>query len=454
MMAKLLVLITKSKNMRKGNVLPIALIAFAIVAFLLLVDLAISPKKQSGNVVHQATNTNTAANLNATTNANVSNVNGTVNTNSSTEGYGSPEGPFTVSQSKTLAVAFKASTDQMVIRLAKVDVTTGKTVAQATIKTTDIQSQAHLPAIPNVASNVQFGSDGDSIVFMATHSDPPFAGIFRTSFSNPKKIETIVLYDPDHLYNDDIPTLSGLRYHAETNTIAFTIRGQANKTNNDVLVVNGLEKVVEKVKSYPNEPALIGFPGNGAQLEVLWLDKSGDDYNNPTSKWSIDQIDLSDFHVAKSTLVVDQAAIKYQVYLTGNNIAPNNKLVGTFLYSRELQKNALWFRRLDSGEVTAHFEEGQYYSAPVWSPDSGKVAVGNGTSGVIFDLAKGELDTIKGFSSGVTWYPGPYLVYQNNQGEIYSYSQTTKKSVEFEDLQVSYSDYGGGGLFGQNWVNR
>ena len=102
--------------MKKGSVLPIALMAFAIVAFILLVDLAISPKQNTNHVVNHNTalhactlearlcpdgsyvgrqgpncefaacpGTDANANVNTSTNTNTAtNTNTSVNTNTST----------------------------------------------------------------------------------------------------------------------------------------------------------------------------------------------------------------------------------------------------------------------------------------------------------------------------------------------------------------------------------
>lgn len=74
---------------KRGNILPIALIAFAIVGFLLMVDYSVSGGKwpwsvDNTNKVTQST-TNTAANVNADSNTNtIMNVNVSTNTNTNT----------------------------------------------------------------------------------------------------------------------------------------------------------------------------------------------------------------------------------------------------------------------------------------------------------------------------------------------------------------------------------
>ncbi len=439
-------------HLRRGStsLIPVLATFFSVAAFVLVMWFAL-PKHDA--TVKENANTTVISNTNLanTSPAETSNE----NTNLAEEiapSYNSPTGPFTVSTAKILATAFRRSNDQLVTHLLKVDVTTGNTSTEASLRTPDIQAAAGLPALPNSPNLVRFGTDGDSIVFVANVSNPPAVGIYRTSFSDSTKIETLVQYDQNNLYNDDIPTISDLRFHAETNTVAFVIAGQADTDNNDLMVMNALDKHVRKLTSYPNAPALVGFPGNGAQVEVLWQDvqKNSD---SPIGKWQMDQIRLSDDQVVKTTLVIDEGAVGQDVYLTGDNISPNNNLVGTSVYAKDQRKTSLWFRNLADGQVTALFPDGYYGGNFIWAPDSGKIVYQTNSTGILFDLAKAKVGEIKNFGSGVLWYPGPYLIYSDTSGDFYSYSISSGKSVKLADLNPSYG-YGSGGLLGKDWVNR
>ncbi len=66
--------------MRKGNILPIAIMAFAIVAFLLMIDLSIGHKKAKA----PSLNTNAAVNLNTVVNENIAVANSNVTSNTNT----------------------------------------------------------------------------------------------------------------------------------------------------------------------------------------------------------------------------------------------------------------------------------------------------------------------------------------------------------------------------------
>jgi hypothetical protein len=118
-------------------------------------------------------------------------------------------------------------------------------------------------------------------------------------------------------------------------------------------------------------------------------------------------------------------------------------------------------RNLQSGKLNEKLIDKFYGDNPsAWSPDSGKLLVRTGDGGVVYDLAKGALDTIKEYSNAVLWYPGSLMVYANNQGDLYSYAPNTKKSVELQGISTpygyGYDGYGGpsSGRQGINWVNR
>lgn len=422
-------------------------------------------------------NTNTPLNSNANTNA-------PTNTNTAalpevTEHYAAPVGPFTTTSAKVVAFSYAKSSDQLVTRLAKVNAATGKIVETAQLSTIDLQTTLDLPVVPNRPSFFRFGSDGDSVLFVMSGSSPyPFTGLYRTSFSTPKKVETILQYDKDHLLNGDIPSITDVLYNAETNTAAFVIPGDQSGERNQMLKsVTFADKQIHDLGSYSIQPQLVGFPANGTLLEVLYSDKQH--YQNGQQqkvKWFYDQIRLSDGTVTVTKLLIDEASITDAegtpyVSLMPDSISPNNQLVA-FNYNRKTSEyasaNTLAFRNVVTGEITpntvAGFQGGGSFP---WSPDNGKMLLRTysrkeqKTFGTIFDLAKGSVVDITDFGQGLLWYPADLIVFTTSSNTLASYNPTTKKRLSIFSEAVpgnygGYGEYGGsaGNLGGIRWVNR
>lgn len=463
------------------SVMPVAIGAFAIVAFLLLVDLSIETFSTQTNTVEQAANKNSddvfcAADaklcpdgssvgrsgpnceFNAcpapTSNEN-SNTNASVDT-----GYTAPVGPFTVANTRFLNTSYRRSNDRLVLRLAKIDVSTNKEVAQGVLRYLDVQAAADFEFIPDSIRQVTFGTDGDSVIFVASESKTPAVGIFRTSISDPKKIEVIVLYNQDNLYNDDLPNIGQVTFNAATNTVAYTIAGQVNTVSNDLLVVSVEEKKPRRLKQYQDLPQIVGFPNNGAELEILWendLEKT----TAAAGVWSYDRLRVSDGRLLETVKIADESAFERHLYLNGDSISPNNLVVGFTRYNDASNKETLRLIELKTGKIT-EITSLPYLSGPVvWSPDSGKVLVGGSNKGIIYDLSKGVQANISDFSSAILWYPGKYILYNDNQCTPYSYDVNTKKTVKLTSMEKTCGgDYGygyGDGYSSQpsrRWVNR
>lgn len=457
-----------TKRMRKGNVLPVAIGAFAVVAFLFMIAWAVTPNlKWPWSTKTTPTNTvvvNTSVNTNITnTNSTGSNVNSTNNnTNTSSAAYTSPDGPFDIGANALLAVSYRKNSDRLISRLAKINPTTGKAVATTTLKLSDIQSEADLPALPYSPTFIDFGRDGDSIVFLASSSSQsdPYVGIFRTSFSNPSQIETVLKYDRHHLFNDDIPSISSMRFSAQENTVAFVISGDNGQMNNFVKSVDLADGTVHDLKTYPTAPTIVSFPRDGERLEVLWTTNTT--YTQtPKDKWYYDILDLPSGQLVTSKLLVDEAnsSVQQQLNLVPDSISPNNLAVAVGIYDREQSQSVLLTRSLSTGKYVKVSIENFYGSNVLWSNDSGQVVLQAGSKEMIYDLAKGPQDTISGMSSQILWYPGRFIIFSDPNGHLYSYNPTTKKNTELaKDLSIQA--YGGGGYggdgssFSLNWVNR
>ncbi|MBI4426783.1 MAG: hypothetical protein HY567_04355 [Candidatus Kerfeldbacteria bacterium] len=454
-------------NPHRGMTLvPVLVIIAGLAAFFAASYFVVYSSRSSTRTV-RTTNVTSAVDLNQNVNvAVVTNANENANVTVALEpaGYDAPEAPFTVADSKTLAVAFRRSTDKLVTRLAKVNAATGKTITTVELSTTQIQQSLGLTELPPAPSQFQFGRDGDSIVFLMSSATGtnPFIGIYRTSLATPTTVETVVQYDRNNLFNNDLPTISEILFNAPTNQVAFVIRGESGVNNNYVKIVNLKDKTVRDLKSYTTAPRLVGFPGNGSSLEVLYTDD--EQYRDPPKgKWSYDQIRLSDGKVAATKLLLDEGSLSppRDVYPSPDSISPNNTLFVFSSYSQEKRQSVLVVHNVQTGKLNEKSIDKFYGDNPsAWSPDSGKLLVRTGDGGVIYDLAKGAVDTIKEFSYAVLWYPGSLIIYANNQGDLYSYSPSVKKAVELEGISgiqgYGGDGYGGpgGGRLGINWVNR
>lgn len=464
-------------NTRGFAYLPAIFIVIALMAAVgvgyVLIKQPFAETKNTNSVTNTTpSNVNTVVNSNTnTTNTNATNINTNTATVTPTALYDAPTGPFTTSGAKVVAFAYAKSTDKLVSRLAKVNAATGKTIETAQLSTIDLQKILNLPIVPNRPSFFRFGSDGDSVLFSLGGSSPfPFIGIYRTSFSQPTKIETIVQYDKDHLFNGDIPTISDLLYNAETNTAVFVIPGdQSGERNHRVEVLNLADKTVRDLATYPTLPQLVGFPSNGTLLEVLYSDKPHNlNGKQQQVKWSYDQIRVVDGSVASTKLLVDEATLPDAVgtpyiSLTPDSIAPNNQLV-VFTYRQKTNGyGAISFRNIVTGEVTSHvisgFNSGSPYS---WSPDSGKILVSvynKEPFGSVFDLAKGVTASVSGYGQGMLWYPADLIIFSTNSNTLASYNPVTKKRLSIFNESINdnggyYEGYGGASFSGLRWVNR
>jgi|GEM_PF-4468397 len=468
-------------NTRGVAYLPAILIVVAMVAAFgvgyVLIKQPFAVTKNTNVTVNTATsNVNTIVNSNtSTTNTNATNTN--TSTATPTALYDAPVGPFTTSSAKVVAFSYSKSSDQLVTRLAKVNAATGKTVQTAQLSTIDLQTTLSLPVVPNRPSFFRYGSDGDSVLFVMSGSSPyPFVGIYRTSFSTPKKVETILQYDKDHLFNGDIPSIADLLYNAETNTAAFVIPGDQSGEKNQLLKsVTLADKQVHDLGAYVTQPQLVGFPSNGTMLEVLYSDKNHYQGGQQQKvKWFYDQIRLSDGAISATKLLVDEASLPDAtetpyISLTPDSISPNNQLVA-FAYNRKTSTYAsayaLAFRNVLTGEVTPNvvsgFQSGGSYP---WAPDNGKILLrtystkDQKTSGVIFDLAKGSVASISDFGQGQLWYPADLIVFTTSTNTLASYNVTTKKRLSiFSETPMSWYGEGYGGSTanssGIRWVNR
>lgn len=410
-------------------------------------------KANPPTVRHPNTNQATNTNINAATNSNT-------NTSVPVVRYDAPVGPFSVTNSSTLAVAYKRSTDRLITRLAKVNAATGKIAASASINAADLQKTLGFIEPPTISA-IDFGRDGDTFVMKIDGkiAGSPTTGLYRASIGDPAKVETIVQYDTTHLYNHDIPNIASFRYNAEENEVAFVVSGDQGTENNDVnlILLGDIGRTVRTLKQYVMTPTLVGFPNAGQKLQVLYLDKYENNYAKSTRKWYYDQIDIQSGEVTLTKLVVDESKFDpaRQLYLSGDNISPNNAVVAFSHYVDN--ENVLAFRNLATGEVTDKNLSNYWINRYLWSPDSGKILLNKNDSATIFDLEKGDVGTISKLSGLVLWYPGSYIVYSGSDNTLYSYNPTTKKSVTINDIKLYY-DCGEMGCPNSanniDWVNR
>lgn len=439
---------------RFGNALPIAIMALSVIAVGAFTYLSFLSQEEEADKNKNKTNvvvntTNTSANTNTSTN-----VNGNSNTNSSNEvTYDPAVGPFSVTNAKLIAVSYRLPTDKIVTRLAKIDVTTGKKIKEAVLRTTDIPV-ASKQATPTSPTNIRFGKDGDSILFVSSnsYSGLPFTGLYRTSLSTPDKIETVVEYNPENLYEGDVPTISSVAFDAERNQAVFLIQGSAGQKNTYVIHVDLNTKETKKLITLDYIPEFVGFVADGSAFQIFHVDDV-DGGRFTKGKGYFENISVETGSIVKKTLVYDESAMtpKLEVYGSQAHASPNLRLFALSAYYNNESHSYFWDTTTKKLTSPTGFQNAYSYGY-AWSADSGKVYFQSGNEGVLYDLAKGVIATVPKAGAGLAWEPGVQPVFLEGSG-ISTYNVTTKKKVSLLD-NIGYNDYGGYGSTIIEWVNR
>lgn len=426
----------------------------AVVGFLLVLNLSFQSyyAKKVSDQATANTSTETTENTNVAINVNSN----TTNTNTSASiAHSAPTGPFTISNSTNFAMASRQATDRLVTRIRKVNAETGDQIIEAQISSTDIPTglTGQIAAAP---SKVQFGHDGESIVFLSSnlYSGTPYSGLYRTSFSAQNEVEKIVQYDPTNLFNGDVPAINDMAFDAERNRVVFMIGGSEGKENTYLMLVNLADKTVKQVKVLSTVPQFVGFIADGTAFQVFRRDDDNQD-NNPKGKGYLENINLTNGRVDKSILIYNEAAFdpKLQVYQQQEGVSPNARVFAFSSYLND--QNQTFFWNIATKELTSPTELSNIYAnGYIWSPDSGKLYFQANQNGTIFDLAKGIVATISKGSQGVSWWPGAVPVIRNQAGDILSYDLSTKKTTKLLEGGGGNEYYGGDSLLGWGWVNR
>lgn len=468
--------------MRKGTILPIAVMAFAIVAFLLLVDLSISRKKTkvSGNI-NASTNTSISvnANENVAGDTNVAvNVNSTTNTSTSSSPLEQAVGPYTLGSKPILSVAYYDA-DASANTLVKVDAENGKILEQATLdlKKSTVVGVAGEPL--DGTNIIQFGSDGDSIVFESANfpgmggEDHPYNGLYRTSFSHPKVIEKIIQYDDAHLLDGDVAVIESFLYNAESGQVAYVTSDTSDPNLNKRTVrITDLKGSTRVLKEYQEGVSVVGFTNHGQNLNVFkTVYPTGTNHNKGQSR--MDSLSTVDGRLINSILVYDdsEGGSLGTIDNFPNALAPNLK--NYVFWDDVFRTPAVIFRNLQTKKYTSYKNLGGSHNVFInWSNDSGKVflltkvvsttpqtgyttiQIGSENryekySGKIFDLARGVIDSVDEAIYQFLWSPGPDIIFQKNDKAVFSYNPATKTTIELPFGKRHESNYSG-----LNWVNR
>ncbi len=467
--------------MRRASILPIALMAFAIVGFLFVLSYAITkdqkwPWSVKSTTTTASTNTitNTEENVNTETNTNT-----TSNTNTSIDQLEMPIGPFTVGSQPILNVAYY-DTGASVNTLIKLNSETGKILKQASLNLKS-STAVHATGVQlEGTATIQFGSDGDSIVFSSSNMEGiggtshPYSGIYRTSFSHPEIIQKIVQYDGNRLLSGQVAFIESFLYNAESGQVAYIT---ADTTDPDrpvrsvhMVDLNGTSKII---KEYQDSLTLVGFTDHGQKLNVeVTVIPNGT--NNNKGRSVMDTLTTTNGNLLKTLTVYDdtEGGADGTIDFSTNALAPNLK--NYVFWDDTFGPPRLMFRNLSTKKYVGYENLDQVNNVFIpWSADSGKVFLltkvisltpkdgytkidlGGVSSryekytGKIFDLAKGVIGGVDGAIYPFIWSPGPDIIFQKiNQG-IYSYNPQTRAEIELPLGRRHESN-----ITGINWVNR
>lgn len=378
-------------------------------------------------------NTNTAVNINKNENANI-----TLNANTSQSSYdtGLNENYNISNLTKYVATGYVNYVDNEAFYYIKVlDVTTGDIVREKELKPEyPILSSSY--ASFGSSNSIQFGADGDSIMFLAgtkpsmRGSEHIISGLYQTSWSAPEKIEKIVNYQDDARINSWL-------FDAERNRALFFLEDIINEKFT-LYSVDLDTKLVTRIKGYSELPYLTFL---GLDTNSIYNITQENDSNRSAGNIYLEKVDLTTGGSVNNLIYKPGASISLPA-ANKNSLSPNRKLFVSW-------DDALTIRTLPDNIISKPYTWPPRNNNICWTADSSNVILIMQDDGKVYNVNTEEIvATIPELSYTFIGAPGNYVIYETADYSLRSYSFDTQKITDL-NLNQHPSLY-----LGFNWLTK